>query len=136
MVRVRSWFWVVFFFTSKIFLEKSWLQLCTFLAEDQKRAREALCWVMLCILLWACLYRLWYPLFQDNSEVHFKIKKTTQLKKLKQAYADRQVCVVYIFLFYWTARCFWRAICKLYRTLRSLFQILCQFKYNIFTWYI
>merc|ERR1712013_296421 len=26
----------------------------------------------------------------DNSEVHFKIKKTTQLKKLKQAYADRQ----------------------------------------------
>lgn len=28
---------------------------------------------------------------QDNSEVHFKIKKTTQLKKLKQAYADRQV---------------------------------------------
>lgn len=27
---------------------------------------------------------------QDNSEVHFKIKKTTQLKKLKQAYADRQ----------------------------------------------
>merc|ERR1712002_39249 len=25
----------------------------------------------------------------DNSEVHFKIKKTTQLKKLKQAYADR-----------------------------------------------
>ena len=27
----------------------------------------------------------------DNSEVHFKIKKTTQLKELKQAYADRQV---------------------------------------------
>ena len=26
----------------------------------------------------------------DNSEVHFKIKKTTQLKKLKQAYAERQ----------------------------------------------
>ncbi|XP_074651092.1 small ubiquitin-related modifier 1-like [Tubulanus polymorphus] len=26
----------------------------------------------------------------DNSEVHFKIKKTTQLKKLKQAFADRQ----------------------------------------------
>ena len=26
----------------------------------------------------------------DNSEVHFKIKKITQLKKLKQAYADRQ----------------------------------------------
>ncbi|CAH1777088.1 unnamed protein product [Owenia fusiformis] len=26
----------------------------------------------------------------DNSEVHFKIKKSTQLKKLKQAYADRQ----------------------------------------------
>lgn len=28
---------------------------------------------------------------QDNTEVHFKIKKTTQLKKLKQAYCDRQV---------------------------------------------
>ncbi|EDO45837.1 predicted protein, partial [Nematostella vectensis] len=28
--------------------------------------------------------------FQDNSEVHFKIKKTTQLKKLKAAYCDRQ----------------------------------------------
>ncbi|CAH3130928.1 unnamed protein product, partial [Pocillopora meandrina] len=27
---------------------------------------------------------------QDNTEVHFKIKKTTQLKKLKQAYCDRQ----------------------------------------------
>lgn len=27
---------------------------------------------------------------QDNTEVHFKIKKTTQLKKLKQAYADRK----------------------------------------------
>ena len=27
----------------------------------------------------------------DNTEVHFKIKKTTQLKKLKQAYCDRQV---------------------------------------------
>jgi len=26
----------------------------------------------------------------DNTEVHFKIKKTTQLKKLKQAYCDRQ----------------------------------------------
>ncbi|EDV19534.1 uncharacterized protein TRIADDRAFT_33331, partial [Trichoplax adhaerens] len=26
---------------------------------------------------------------QDNSEVHFKIKITTQLKRLKQAYADR-----------------------------------------------
>ena len=28
---------------------------------------------------------------QDNSEVHFKIKRTTQLKKLKMAYCDRQV---------------------------------------------
>lgn len=27
---------------------------------------------------------------QDNTEVHFKIKKTTQLRKLKQAYCDRQ----------------------------------------------
>ncbi|XP_065053774.1 small ubiquitin-related modifier 1-like [Rhopilema esculentum] len=26
----------------------------------------------------------------DNSEVHFKIKRTTQLKKLKTAYCDRQ----------------------------------------------
>jgi len=26
----------------------------------------------------------------DNSEVHFKIKRTTQLKKLKMAYCDRQ----------------------------------------------
>ena len=26
----------------------------------------------------------------DNSAIHFKIKKTTQLKRLKQAYADRQ----------------------------------------------
>ena len=28
---------------------------------------------------------------QDNTEVHFKIKRTTQLRKLKQAYCDRQV---------------------------------------------
>ncbi|XP_077979156.1 small ubiquitin-related modifier 1-like [Glandiceps talaboti] len=27
---------------------------------------------------------------QDNSEIHFKIKKTTGMKKLKQAYSDRQ----------------------------------------------
>ncbi|XP_028418057.1 small ubiquitin-related modifier 1-like [Dendronephthya gigantea] len=27
---------------------------------------------------------------QDNTEVHFKIKRTTQLKKLKQAFCDRQ----------------------------------------------
>jgi small ubiquitin-related modifier len=27
---------------------------------------------------------------QDNSEVHFKIRKTTQMRKLKQAYCDRQ----------------------------------------------
>lgn len=26
----------------------------------------------------------------DNSEVNFKVKKTTQLKKLMQAYSDRQ----------------------------------------------
>lgn len=28
---------------------------------------------------------------QDGSVVHFKIKRNTQLKKLMQAYADRQV---------------------------------------------
>lgn len=34
---------------------------------------------------------------QDNTEVHFKIKKTTQLRKLKQAYCDRQVTLcVYV----------------------------------------
>ncbi|XP_065840127.1 small ubiquitin-related modifier 1-B-like [Oscarella lobularis] len=27
---------------------------------------------------------------QDNSEVHFKIRKTTQMRKLKQAYCERQ----------------------------------------------
>lgn len=29
---------------------------------------------------------------QNNSEVHFRIKKTTQMKKLKAAFCERQVC--------------------------------------------
>ena len=29
-------------------------------------------------------------IFQDGSVVHFKIKRNTQLKKLMQAYCDRQ----------------------------------------------
>uniref|UniRef100_A0A8C4QVN4 Small ubiquitin-related modifier n=1 Tax=Eptatretus burgeri TaxID=7764 RepID=A0A8C4QVN4_EPTBU len=28
--------------------------------------------------------------FQDNSEIHFKVKMTTQLKKLKESYCQRQ----------------------------------------------
>ncbi len=29
--------------------------------------------------------------FQDNSEIHFKVKMTTHLKKLKESYSQRQV---------------------------------------------
>uniref|UniRef100_A0A4W3H8R7 Small ubiquitin like modifier 1 n=1 Tax=Callorhinchus milii TaxID=7868 RepID=A0A4W3H8R7_CALMI len=28
---------------------------------------------------------------QDNSEIHFKVKMTTQLKKLKESYCQRQL---------------------------------------------
>ncbi|CAB1329212.1 unnamed protein product [Coregonus sp. 'balchen'] len=28
---------------------------------------------------------------QDNSEIHFKVKMTTHLKKLKESYSQRQV---------------------------------------------
>ncbi|NXT95420.1 SUMO1 protein, partial [Anhinga rufa] len=29
---------------------------------------------------------------QDSSEIHFKVKMTTHLKKLKESYCQRQVC--------------------------------------------
>ena len=31
---------------------------------------------------------------QNNSEVHFRIKKTTQMKKLKAAFCERQVIIL------------------------------------------
>lgn len=31
---------------------------------------------------------------QDNSEIHFKVKMTTHLKKLKESYSQRQVNVI------------------------------------------
>ena len=39
--------------------------------------------------LWRVVVMFLYPL-QDGSVVHFKIKRNTQLKKLMQAYCDRQ----------------------------------------------
>uniref|UniRef100_A0A9L0K3V3 Small ubiquitin like modifier 1 n=1 Tax=Equus asinus TaxID=9793 RepID=A0A9L0K3V3_EQUAS len=30
---------------------------------------------------------------QDSSEIHFKVKMTTHLKKLKESYCQRQVCM-------------------------------------------
>lgn len=42
--------------------------------------------------LW-CVCCLTKPLFgpQDSSEIHFKVKMTTHLKKLKDSYSQRQV---------------------------------------------
>lgn len=40
--------------------------------------------------IWTVIYRRCLFYRQDNTEVHFKIKKTTQLRKLKQAFCDRQ----------------------------------------------
>lgn len=96
---VGNVFDIIFHFKDEVsFFEKAGFYQAYFREKIKKGfALEALCWVMLWILHWACLCRIWYSLFQDNSEVHFKIKKTTQLKKLKQAYADRQVCVIYNF---------------------------------------
>uniref|UniRef100_A0A7N4NN40 Rad60/SUMO-like domain-containing protein n=1 Tax=Sarcophilus harrisii TaxID=9305 RepID=A0A7N4NN40_SARHA len=31
---------------------------------------------------------------QDSSEIHFKVKMTTHLKKLKESYCQRQVCII------------------------------------------
>ena len=42
-----------------------------------------------------CFDKVLISCCQDNSEVHFKIKRTTQLKKLMNAYCDRQVCACY-----------------------------------------
>uniref|UniRef100_A0A8C5W9F5 Small ubiquitin-related modifier n=1 Tax=Leptobrachium leishanense TaxID=445787 RepID=A0A8C5W9F5_9ANUR len=30
---------------------------------------------------------------QDSSEIHFKVKMTTHLKKLKESYCQRQLCI-------------------------------------------
>uniref|UniRef100_A0A2I3HKJ6 Small ubiquitin like modifier 1 n=1 Tax=Nomascus leucogenys TaxID=61853 RepID=A0A2I3HKJ6_NOMLE len=34
----------------------------------------------------------WTGEFIDSSEIHFKVKMTTHLKKLKESYCQRQVC--------------------------------------------
>lgn len=34
---------------------------------------------------------------QDSSEIHFKVKMTTHLKKLKESYCQRQVCATMTF---------------------------------------
>ena len=47
------------------------------------------------VILSSVLTKVLISCCQDNSEVHFKIKRTTQLKKLMNAYCDRQVCASY-----------------------------------------
>lgn len=43
------------------------------------------------MLLLTFLLTFFLLLFQDNSEIHFKVKMTTHLKKLKESYSQRQV---------------------------------------------
>ncbi|MCI4375840.1 hypothetical protein PGIGA_G00114380 [Pangasianodon gigas] len=44
-----------------------------------------------CSLFFSCVFFFFFlPLFQDNSEIHFKVKMTTHLKKLKESYSQRQ----------------------------------------------
>lgn len=41
---------------------------------------------------------------QDHSEVHFKVKKTTQLRKVKQSYAERQGTQISVLRFMFDGR--------------------------------